>query len=54
MTDANLLAFGGAVTFIAVAGFYVYIRQCWEAEEPRRKPEANPEHAPPPNLRDVA
>jgi hypothetical protein len=30
MSDANLLAFGCAVTFIAVAGVYVYLRECWE------------------------
>ena len=54
MSDANLLALGGAVTFIAVAGFYVYIRECWEAAEPRRKPEPNSAEATRANLRDVS
>ena len=54
MSDANLLTFGCAVTFIAVAGVYVYLRECWEAEELPRKPEAKPEEAVPANFRDVA
>lgn len=29
MSDVNLLAAGGIVTFISVAGFYVYVRSCW-------------------------
>lgn len=31
MTDPNLLVFGCAVTFLAVAGAYVYIRERWAA-----------------------
>ena len=54
MSDANLLAFGCAVSFIAVAGAYVYLRECWEAEEPPSKPETRPEEAVPARLRDVA
>jgi hypothetical protein len=54
MSDTNLLAFGCAVSFIAVAGVYVYLRECWTAEEPPRKPEARPAEAVPANLRDVA
>lgn len=54
MSDANLLAFGCAVTFIAVAGVCVYLRECWEVDEPPRRPEAKPEEAVPANLRDVA
>jgi hypothetical protein len=54
MSDANLLAFGCAVSFIAVAGFYVYLRECWTAEEPPKKPQTKPEEAVPSNLRDVA
>ena len=38
MTDANLLAAGCAVTFIAAAGAYVYIRESYMAAE--RKAEA--------------
>jgi hypothetical protein len=30
MTDQNLLAFGCAVTFIAVAGAYVFLRERFE------------------------
>jgi len=30
MTDQNLLAFGCVVTFIAVAGAYVFIRERFE------------------------
>jgi hypothetical protein len=33
MSDANLLALGCSVSFIALAGFYVYLRECWTAEE---------------------
>jgi hypothetical protein len=33
MSEVNLLGFGCAVSFIAVAGFYVYIRECWTAAE---------------------
>lgn len=29
MHDVNLLIFGCAVTFIAVGGAYVYIRECF-------------------------
>jgi hypothetical protein len=29
MSDGNLLALGCAVSFIAVSGFYVYLRDCW-------------------------
>ena len=54
MSDANLLAFGCAVTFIAVAGVYVYLRESFTAEEPPRKPQARPEEVVPENLRDVA
>ncbi len=31
MTDVNLLIFGAVVSFIAVAGAYVYIRERFEA-----------------------
>lgn len=31
MSDANLLAFGCVVTFIGVAGAYVYIRESFTA-----------------------
>jgi hypothetical protein len=54
MSDVNLLVFGCAVSFIAVAGGYVYLRECWTAEEPLSNPEAKREEAVPANLRDVA
>ena len=54
MSDANLLAFGCAVTFIALAGAYAYLRECWEAEESPRKPEAKHEEAVSAKLRDVS
>ena len=54
MTDANLLVFGCLVTFIAVAGAYVYIRESLTVEE--RPAEIAPRRRPRPNsrLRDVA
>ena len=33
MSDANLLIFGCAVSFMAVAGAYVYLRECFTAEK---------------------
>ena len=54
MSDINLLLFGCVVSFIAVAGAYVYLRECFTAEEPPRKPQARSEEAVPANLRDVA
>lgn len=54
MSDANLLAFGCAVSFTVVAGFYVYLRECWTAEEQPRKSESKPEETLPKTLRDVA
>jgi len=54
MSDVSLLAFGCAVSFIAVAGAYVHLRESWMAEEPPRKPRARPAEVVPANLRDVA
>jgi len=40
MSDVNLIMFGCVVTFIGVAGAYVYIRESYLAgEEPVRAPE---------------
>jgi len=37
MSDANLLAFGCVVTFIGLAGAYVYVRESFASgEEPAR------------------
>jgi len=36
MSDANLMAFGGAVSFIALSGIYVYLRECFTAGEAAR------------------
>ena len=54
MSDFNLLLFGCVVSFIAVAGAYVYLRECFTAREQPRRLEARPEEAVPTNLRDVA
>jgi hypothetical protein len=40
MSDLTLLIFGCVVTFIAVAGFYVYIDECYrESERPEETTE---------------
>jgi hypothetical protein len=37
MSDGSLLSLGCAVSFIAVSGFYVYLRDCWtRSEQPIR------------------
>jgi len=54
MSDINLLLFGCLVSFVAVVGAYVYLRECFTAEEQPRKVEARPEKAVPANLRDAA
>lgn len=43
MSDGNLLALGCAVSFIAVSGFYVYLRECWtrSAQAIRVKEQSN-------------
>ncbi len=33
MSDVSLLGMGCVVTFIAVAGVYVYMRECYMAED---------------------
>ena len=43
MTDGNLLVFGCAVTFVALAGAYVYLRERYEARQERRAPVARRE-----------
>jgi uncharacterized membrane protein len=45
MSDVNLLVFGCVVTFIAVAGAYVYIRESFPAgtESPRESKARNPD-----------
>lgn len=37
MSDLTLLMFGCAITFIGVAGAYVFIRERYEADERRAK-----------------
>jgi hypothetical protein len=54
MSDANLLAFGCCVTFVAVAGVYVYLRECWTSEEESTNTEARAAEVVQENLRDVA
>jgi hypothetical protein len=45
MSDLNLLVFGCVVTFIGVAGAYVYIRESFTAgaEPPRESKSLNPD-----------
>ena len=54
MSDGTLLSMGCAVTFIAVSGFYVYIRDRWtQSAQPVRvqqRPQRVAEH----RLKDVA
>jgi hypothetical protein len=40
MSEVNLVTCGCVVSFIAVAGFYVYLRECWTAEERDSTPQA--------------
>lgn len=37
MSDVTLLMFGSAITFIAAAGAYVYMRGAFESQEIRRR-----------------
>ena len=55
MSDFNLMVFGCVVTFIGVAGAYVYIRESLTAEEERsREPEARRAEAVKHEVPDVA
>ena len=54
MSDISLLLFGCVVSFIAVAGAYVYLRECLAAEEQPMKLEARSEESVTTNLRDLA
>ena len=54
MSDSTLLLFGCVVSFIAAAGAYVYLRECFTKQGRPRKPEARPKEVVPENLRDVA
>ena len=54
MNDLSLLVFGTAVTFIGVAGAYVYIRECFTRAEQVRQRVAERKPAPRAELRDVA
>jgi len=55
MSDVNLLCFGCVVTFISVAGAYVYIREAFTAEEEQpREPEARSAEAVEPEVPDAA
>ncbi len=59
MSDIDLLLFGCAISFIALAGFYVYARERFVySEDARREPEpqlvrAEPVRAEPPRGRRV-
>jgi hypothetical protein len=54
VSDLNLLLFGCAVSFIAVAGAYVYLRESFTAEERPRDPETRQAEVVPEKVRDVA
>jgi len=47
MSDGILLGLGCAVSFIAAAGFYVYLAECWTAQDQAEEPETNPVEPPP-------
>lgn len=44
MSDANLLAFGCVVSFIALSGAYIYMRECFTAEERTQEIKARQNH----------
>lgn len=55
MSDVTLLLFGCVVSFVAVAGAYVYIRECFTAEErPRERETRRDAEGAKRGLRDVA
>jgi hypothetical protein len=54
VSDINLLLFGCVVSFIAVAGAYIYLRECWTAQTPSSRPEARHQEVVPVKIRDVA
>jgi hypothetical protein len=53
VSDINLLLFGCVVSFVAIGGAYVYLRECF-TQEPPRKSEARHEEVVPVKIRDVA
>jgi hypothetical protein len=54
MIDESLLIFGCAVSFIAVAGAYVYIRECFSRNERGTDRGDEAEQVARPGLRDIA
>jgi hypothetical protein len=54
MSDLNLLLFGCSVSFVAVAGAYVYLRECFTAREGPKEPESRRTDVAQGKLRDVA
>ena len=54
MSDVNLLMLGCAVSFIAFAGGYVYVRESFTAQEPPRKSEVKAKQASTADLREPA
>ena len=42
MSEVNLLIFGCGVSFIALAGFYVYLRKSFTADDSATEPETRP------------
>lgn len=54
MSDANLLAYGCAVSFFALAGIYVYVRESFTDQTRSPKGEQEPEQTKSDDLQDVA
>jgi hypothetical protein len=54
MSDVNLLIFGCVVSFIAVAGAYLYLREAFTAEGNPNESEAKRANLVKGELRDVA
>ena len=58
MSDATILGFGCAVVFIAVAGTYVYMRECYlaaeRAEQAKVRAEQRRDEPKKPGLKNVA
>ncbi len=53
MSEVNLLLLGCVVSFVAAAGAYVYIRECFTAQETRTV-RVKSDTRRPPRIRDAA
>jgi hypothetical protein len=52
MSDANLLVFGCVVSFVAVAGIYVYLQERFDAAEAKSQADLRRAHTVKSELRD--